>query len=340
MTNAEKKPDLSRLKILREERDSRSPRARKIVVGLLAVACIAFYLLAGIFIPSNEDRDSDISPRAEVREPSPTGQLKAAAGSLLSASGYVVAQRQAAVSSKATGRLKELLVKEGDAVAAGQVIAVLENEDLVQLVEKQKAALAAMQTRVQFAEAERNVAQLDLKRIDALVPKGAASAAERETADARFRRSLADLAMQKANVVFSEAALKESQVNLEYSIIRAPFAGTVLTKTADIGEIVAPFGSSTDARAAVVTIADMASLQVEADVSEANISKVTKGQPCKIVLDSFPEKNYGGVVDSIVPTVDRAKATVMVKIRFLDKDERVIPEMSAKVEFEPFSGKS
>src|SRR5262249_26414554 len=108
---------------------------------------------------------------------------------------------------------------------------------------------------------------------------------------------------------------------------------TVLSKNADIGEVVAPFGSAANARGAVVTLADMDSLEVEADVSEANLSKVSVKQRCVITLDSYPEKHYEGEVESIVPTVDRAKGTVTVKIRFLAKDERVIPEMSAKVSF-------
>ena len=123
------------------------------------------------------------------------------------------------------------------------------------------------------------------------------------------------------------------QVSLENTNIRAPFDGTILTKNADIGEVVAPFGAGASSRVAVVTIADMGSLEVEADVSESNIEKVSTGQPCEISLDAYPEKNYRGVVDKIIPTADRAKATILTKIRFLERDNRVLPEMSAKVHF-------
>ena len=120
---------------------------------------------------------------------------------------------------------------------------------------------------------------------------------------------------------------------MENTRIRAPFDGTILTKNADVGEVVAPFGAASNSRGAVVMMADMSSLEVEADVSESNIEKISDGQPCEITLDAFPEKRYRGVVGKIVPTADRAKATVLTKVRFIDRDSRVLPEMSAKVSF-------
>jgi RND family efflux transporter MFP subunit len=120
---------------------------------------------------------------------------------------------------------------------------------------------------------------------------------------------------------------------MEYTRIRAPFDGTVLTKDADVGEVVAPFASSANSRGAVVSMADMGSLQVEADVSESNITRVSVGQPCEITLDAYPDTRYRGTVHKIVPTADRAKATVMTKVAFNRLDERVLPDMSAKVAF-------
>ncbi len=127
--------------------------------------------------------------------------------------------------------------------------------------------------------------------------------------------------------------LLSSEVSLENTLIRAPFNGTVLTKNADIGEVVAPFAASASSRAAVVTIADMTSLQVEADVSESNIQKIKVNQECSVALDAYPNVKYPAYVDKIVPTADRAKATVMVKIGFKQYDSNVLPEMSAKVQF-------
>jgi RND family efflux transporter MFP subunit len=129
------------------------------------------------------------------------------------------------------------------------------------------------------------------------------------------------------------AALQGANVALEYTFIRAPFDAVVLTKNADIGDIVTPLGAAANAKAAVVTIADLNSLQVEADVSETNLGLVKVGQPCEILLDALPDSRFRGVVHTIVPTADRTKATIMVKVRFLDKDPRILPEMRAKVSF-------
>ncbi len=127
--------------------------------------------------------------------------------------------------------------------------------------------------------------------------------------------------------------MKEAAVSLEYTVIRAPFDAVVLTKNADIGDIVTPIGAAADAKAAVVTIADMDSLQAEVDVSESNIEQVKVGQPCEIQLDALPNDRFRGVVHMIVPTADRTKASILVKTAFLDKDPRILPEMSAKVAF-------
>jgi HlyD family secretion protein len=331
MTSPKDKPDLSRLRIHREEGGALAGRTRHFPVGVWIIfAAIAASLITWFAFRPRRPVES---PRAETTVTNPAPSRRAAA-KVLNATGYVVAQRRAAVSSKATGRLKELRVKEGDAVAANQIMGILENDDMLQLVEKAKAMVAAAQARVASGRAEVAVAELEEHRVARLIESRVASQREKDAAHARYQRALADLSAHQADVAVTEASLKEAEVNLEYTYIRAPFDGTVLTKNADIGEVVAPFGSSADARAAIVTIADMSSLQVEADVSETNLAKVKLGQRCKIALDSFPDKPYQGVVDSIVPTVDRAKATVLVKIRFLDKDKNVIPEMSAKVEFD------
>lgn len=137
----------------------------------------------------------------------------------------------------------------------------------------------------------------------------------------------------KIAVAAIAALLKGAKVSIEYTLIRAPFDAVVLTKNADIGDIITPLGAAANAKAAVVTIADMASLQVEVDVSESNIRNVRLDQPAEIQLDALPESRFRGSVHMIVPTADRTKATVMVKVRFIDKDSRILPEMSAKIAF-------
>ena len=251
----------------------------------------------------------------------------------LNASGYVVAQRKADVASKITGQLTSLMVQEGSLVKEGQVIAQLENADTLALVDQSRANLNLANARVEQAKADLGNASVEFDRRKTLVQTGAISKSEFDAAQSRYLGAKAALDAAKASVKSSEAALKSATVSLSYAEIRAPFDAVVLTKNADVGDIITPLGAAANAKAAVVTIADLSSLQVEADVSESNIGLVHAGQPCDVILDALPGLRFQGVVDTIVPTVDRSKATVLVKIRFLKRDKRILPEMSAKVGF-------
>lgn len=251
----------------------------------------------------------------------------------LSASGYVVAQRKADVAAKITGQMVAIMVAEGSVVKEGQLIAQLENADAKALVEQNRANLALAEARRDQAKAELDNAALDFERKRNLVGSGAVSRSEFDAAEARYATAKASVEASSAAVESGGAALKSAQISLSYSEIRAPFDAVVLTKNADVGDIITPFGAAANAKAAVVSIADLSSLVVEVDVSEANIGTVQVGQPCDIQLDALPETRFRGVVDTIVPTVDRSKATVLVKVRFLTQDTRVLPEMSAKVGF-------
>jgi RND family efflux transporter MFP subunit len=252
---------------------------------------------------------------------------------LLNSSGYVVAQRKAAVASKTTGRLEWIGVEEGSTVVAGQIIARLENKDLEASVRQAEAALqnskaVREQSTVELADAGKS-----FQRQKELLAAGIVSQAEYDIAEARFKRAGAATAGAEAGIAIAAAGLQGASVNLGYSLIRAPFDAVVLTKNADVGDIITPLGAAANAKAAVVTIADLASLQVEADVSESNLAQIRQGQPCEITLDAVPGSRFQGVVHTIVPTADRSKASVMVKIRFLERDRRIFPEMSAKVAF-------
>ncbi len=260
-----------------------------------------------------------LAPAPEVKLVTVAFTSPAQTNAVLTASGYVVAQRKAAVASKGTGRLAYLGVVEGDRVRKDQVIARLDDSDI-------RAQLDQARANLKVYEADLVDARQSLGRVRSLVDKALASQAELEAAQSRFDRVLAGIELAKAQVSGAEVAL-------ENMLIRSPFDGTVLTKNADVGEIVAPFAASASSRAAVVTIADMTSLQVEADVSESNIERIAPDQPTEITLDAYPEKRYQGFVAKIVPTADRAKATVMVKVGFVSYDARVLPEMSAKVLF-------
>lgn len=252
---------------------------------------------------------------------------------LLNASGYVVAQRKAAVASKATGRLVWLGVEEGSLVHEGDVLARIENADVIATRSQAEANLKNSRTLLEQAQAELHDAELSHRRYQTLLAEGVVATADFDAVQARFRKAQAAVSGAQASIKANSAALEAARVAVEFTNIRAPFDAVVLTKNADVGDIVTPFASAADAKAAVVTIADMGSLQAEVDVAESSLEKVRKGQPCEIQLDAFPELRFRGVVHMIVPTADRSKATVLVKVRFLDFDRRILPEMSAKVAF-------
>ena len=252
---------------------------------------------------------------------------------LLNASGYVVAQRKAAVAAKTTGRLEWLGVEEGSKVTAGQIVARLENKDLEAAVRQAEATLQSAKANKEQSRAELTDAETSFKRQKELLKAGIVAQADYDVADARYKRAVAATAAAEAGIANAVAALQGAGINLDYSLIRAPFDAVVLTKNADVGDIITPLGAAANAKAAVVTIADLASLEVEADVSESNLAQIRQSQPCEITLDAVPGSRFQGVVHTVVPTADRSKASVMVKVRFLERDQRIFPEMSAKVAF-------
>ena len=252
---------------------------------------------------------------------------------LLNATGYVVPQRKAALSSKATGRLVWLGVLEGSRVKAGEVIARLESRDVSAQLDQAAAQLNVARANYEQGMAELRDAEANLRRSTELLEKKFISGAQHDSNIARHGKAAAGVGSYKAAIAASEAARRVAEVALEQTVIRAPFDAVVLTKTANVGDNITPFSSAADSKGAVVTIADMATLEVEADVSESNISKIRVDQPCEIQLDALSGMRFAGVVSRTVPTVDRSKATVLVKVRFVDRESRVLPEMSAKVAF-------
>jgi RND family efflux transporter MFP subunit len=249
------------------------------------------------------------------------------------ASGYVVAQRRAAVASKGTGRLDQLTVREGSRVKEGDVLARLENDDLRAEKEQVLSQIAAARAELARAETDLGMAQRQHTRLKHLWDQRVAAKVDFENARDQHQRARAAVESAKGNIRALEAGLKRAQILIEYTVIRAPFDGVVLTKDADVGEVVAPFGSSLNAKAAVVTMADMSSLMVQVDVSESSLPRVREGQPCEIQLDALPEARLYGSVRTVVPTADRTRGTVLVKIQFDHLDPRVLPEMSARVSF-------
>ena len=253
----------------------------------------------------------------------------------LTASGYVVAQRQASVASKGTGRLEYLGVTVGNHVVAGEVIARVQQDDVQAVQHQTRARLDVAKAALTNAQAELRDAKLTYARAKALLPQQFISQAEFDTTTTRLRRAEAAVRSSSASITAAEADVQTADVMLENTLIRAPFEGTVLKKFAEIGEVVAPMAGSAGSRGAVVLIADMTSLAVETEISESSITQIAQGQSADITLDAVPGKHYPATVEQIVPTADRSKGTVLAKVRFVERDDRVLPEMSAKVSFTP-----
>lgn len=252
---------------------------------------------------------------------------------LLNSSGYVTAQRKASVASKTTARLIWLGVEEGSRVRQGEVIAKLEHDDVLAARDQASATFKASKAEIERAQSELTDATRNLDRMKTLLDQKIIAQADFDTALARFQKAQAGMEAARWNAGSSQAALRGSSASLGYTQLEAPFDGVVLTKNADVGDIVTPLGAAANAKASVVTIADMLSLLVETDVSESNVAKVKPGAPCEIQLDALPGERFPASVHMIVPTADRTKASVLVKVKFQALDPRILPEMSAKVAF-------
>jgi len=319
-------PDLSKLSIDRGSKSFAPRRKRRWInkwtIGLAVLAAI----VAGLSLLSAR------AP-ASVELASVTTTYPTAAISVLNATGRVSAWRKAAVSTKATGRLEWLGVQEGSRVKQGDVIARLENQDVAAARDSAKASANAARANLEQGEAELNDANSNYVRSKELFEKKFLGEAALVTALARDEKAKAAVSSLKAAIGVADANARQAEVALDQTLIRAPFDGIVLTKNANVGDIITPFSSATDSKGAVVNMADMDTLEVEADVSEASISKIRAGMPAEIQLDAYPDLRMLGQVSRIVPTVDRTKATLLVKVTFVEKDPRVLPDMSAKVAF-------
>jgi len=252
---------------------------------------------------------------------------------LLNATGYVVPQRKAAVASKAQGRLEWLGVLEGSRVRKDEVIARLESRDVEATLAQATAQVKVAQANLELQLAELNDSDVNLRRSEVLVVPNAISRSQYDSDLARYKKAKASVSNARAAIASAQANAQAAQVAVDQTVIRAPFDGVVLIKHANVGDNITPFSSASDTKGAVVTIADMETLEVEADVAESNIARISVNQPCQIQLDALPDMRFAGQVSRIVPTVDRSKATVLVKVRFVDRDPRVLPDMSAKIAF-------
>jgi HlyD family secretion protein len=269
---------------------------------------------------------------------------------LLTASGYVVARRKAVVSAKIQGRLEDLRVEEGSRVREGEILARLESQDYeaqvsrsraqVQQAEAQIAASQAAMRRAEadLAEARRQVGVNERLSQEQILPKDTLDASRSRVAvlEAAIGQARADEQRASAARMQAAADLSFAQAQLQNTVIRAPFSGVVVKKMAEVGESVAPIPPGVNlstSSGAIVALADLDTLEVEVDVAEANVAKLTGGQRAEVTVEAFPDKRYKAELRQVIPTADRTKATVMVKVTILDKDPDLKPEMSAKATF-------
>jgi len=315
---------LSELKIDRSEQPQEPRRWPWILAGVVVAAAVVGFMLRAIL-------NGPIDVTAETVRLTQTGS---GASSVLDASGYVVARRQATVSSKIAGKILDVLIEEGMRVEKDQIVARLDASSQNALLALAQAQAGSARAALVEIQAQLTQAELDLARSEELHRRQLTSNAELDAARANAETLLARLASGRENVVVAQRNIDVSQDQLNNTVIRAPFAGVVVTKNAQPGEMISPISAGGGfTRTGICTIVDMTSLEIEVDVNEAYIQRVQSGQPVDAVLDAYPDWNIPAEVIAIVPTADRQKATVRVRIGFRERDERVLRDMGVKVAF-------
>lgn len=320
------RPSLEGLRIPRDEqpRESRVRRflwpslATLVVVGVLVVVALQF-------LPDS---------RAEVRVETVRRSAGGGVASVLDASGYVTARRAATVSSKRTGRIRAVLVEEGMSVEEGQVVAELDDAAEQAQLQLAEAQLASAESALGETRAELHEAELAYGRLSELHRQGLASEAELDAARATRDRLSARLAANAATVTVAERAAAVQRQALSETIVRAPFAGVVIDKNAQPGEMISPVSAGGGfTRTGICTLVDMESLEIEVDVNEAYLQRVRPGGAVTARLDAYPDWRIPAEVIAIVPAANREKATVRVRVGILERDARILPDMGAKVSF-------
>lgn len=253
---------------------------------------------------------------------------------VLDATGYVVARRTATVSSKVTGKVAEIYIEEGQRVEKDQIVALLDDSNTRKSLELSKAELHSAKTQVAETQARLTEAKLTLERNTEMARRQLISAAALDKARADFESLRAQLHSREADIAVSQKRLALQQQNLDDLTLRAPFAGVVISKDSQPGEMISPISAGGGfTRTGICTIVDMASLEIEVDVNESYIQRVREGQFVQAVLEAYPEWKIPAKVIAIIPTADRQKATVKVRIGFQVSDARILPDMGVKVAF-------
>ncbi|MEN4905018.1 efflux RND transporter periplasmic adaptor subunit [Luteimonas sp. TWI1437] len=316
------------LKELRIDRSAPPPSRRRLWIGLGIAAVVALVLLLAAWLLAPRAIEVETTGVAAASAPGSAG------GSVLDASGYVVARRMATVSAKITGRVREVRIEEGQHVQADEILATLDPIDADARRDLSAAQLEAARSQVAGVQAQLTEAAANAERLQALVGQQLVSKAQYEQAVAQRDALRAQLATARRNASVADEQLRISTIGVDDTLVRAPFAGVVIAKAAQPGEIVSPLSAGGGfTRTGIGTIVDMDSLEVEVDVGESYIGRVSPGMPVETTLNAYPDWKIPGSVIAIVPTADRGKATVKVRIALDAKDARIVPDMGATVSF-------
>ena len=314
--------------LLKELRIDRRPVAKKarrrrwpIFAGLAALL-VAAVIVFGM----NRPVAVETAPARDAADP--------ANASVLDASGYIVARRIATVSSKITGKVREVLIEEGQKVVAGQVLATLDPLDAGAQRGLASAQLEAARSQIAQVQAQRREAEAQANRLGALVKQQLVSRAQYDQAIAQRDTLRAQVATAQRNAGVANAQLQVASIGVDNTVVRAPFTGVIVTKAAQPGEMISPISAGGGSiRTGIGTIVDMDSLEVQVDVNEAYIGRVQPGMPVDAVLNAYPDWRIPGAVIAIIPTADRSKATVKVRIALNVRDPRIVPDMGVRVSF-------
>jgi RND family efflux transporter MFP subunit len=316
--------------MLDELRIDRSPAPRgKPPVALIAGALGIVIVVAGLVWWFG--RTKPVVVRTVVAQPPAAA---GGAGTLLNASGYVTARRDATVSSKVTGKVMEVLVEEGMKVEVGQVLARIDSSNVEKSLHLAQAQAEAARKSQEETKANLEKAEREFRRVSQLAVDKIASPSDLDRAEAEAKSLQARLERQLADITVAEREVALWKQQLDDTIIRAPFAGIVISKNAQPGEMISPMSAGGFTRTGICTIVDMTSLEIEVDVNESYINRVKPGQPVEATLDSYPDWNIPAKVIAIIPTADRQKATVKVRVGFEKLDPRILPDMSVKAAFQ------
>jgi len=317
---------IHQLRIDRSDREETATHHRK---WWLPAGIVAAVIAAAAIVLLTRNSAIEVSEATAV-----AASASAAPAAILQATGYVTAEREATVSSQIQGQLTQVYVQEGEHVQRGQILARLDDSTQRATVEQANAQVAASEAQLRQVEVQLAQARRDLARDQALIGQHLVSEQALETAQTQAAALAAQELSQRRAVAVARAGQQAAKVQEDYTVVRAPFEGVVVDKAAQMGETISPFfGGGGFTQTGIATIVDMTSREVDVDVNEAYIHRVTAGQPAMAVLDAYPDWNIPAHVIAIVPTADKSKATVKVRIAFEKLDPKILPDMGVRVSF-------